>query len=112
LITGFPPFTDTSQHKKNKDGEIGNLTFPLFVPHLHGLFLRSVGLMPQYRFISLRSFVRLTSISFMKALSFLSLRSAVLCRRFLFSAVAAPSRNNRVNPLAFSCFHILKRFAL
>ena len=44
----------------------------------HGLFLRSVGLMqPQYRFISLQSFVRLT-LHFipLKALSFTSLHSS------------------------------------
>lgn len=72
--------TDTSQHKKIQQLENKQLYFfRCFVPHLHTVStLRSVGLMhPQYRFISLQSFVRLTlHFISLKALSFLSLHSS------------------------------------
>jgi hypothetical protein len=86
---GTPPFHRHSTAQKNKavQPKAGQPYFSAVrssSSHVH--FLRSVGLMhPQYRFISLQSFVRLT-LHFipLKALSFLSLHSS----RIMFAALS------------------------
>ena len=98
-IARFPSIPQiTSQHKKYSSLKISSYIFSAVrSSSSHGLFLRSVGLMhPQYRFIPLQSFVRLT-LHFipLKALSFPHCIPAVLCLPpSVFSAVA-PSHSHR-----------------
>lgn len=76
----------------------------------HSLFLRSVGLMhPQYRFISLQLFVRLT-LHFipLKALSFLSLHSS----RILSAALSVFSGCSFAQPSGLAPFRKKLHFAL
>ena len=104
--------TDTSQHKKIRQSSQrrDNLIFSAVrSSSSHGLFLRSVGLMhPQYRFISLQSFVRLT-LHFipLKALSLVSLHSSrIMSAALSFFSGCSFAQPSGLAPLPFSCvFH-------
>jgi hypothetical protein len=104
--------TDTSQHKKIRQPKIGNLIFSAVrSSSSHVLFLRSVGLMhPQYSFISLQSFVRLTlHFISLKALSSISLHSSsIMSAALSFFSGCSFAQPSGLAPLP--CFNSLQYF--
>lgn len=102
--------TDHFTAQKIRQPKIGSLIFSAVrSSSSHGLFLRSIGLMhPQYSFIPLQSFVRLTlHFITLKALSFISLHSSrIMSAALSFFSGCSFAQPSGLAPLPFSCvFH-------